>query len=348
MLHWRISSYLIGLCAKASITKPWIFKAFSYVIELPLLKLIYEYIYLKKIRKTLALYESSPGFQVALEPLNVCNLECTMCPYPSMDREKNQMPMDLYKKIVDEIVAFGHTRLNLTHYNEPFLDKNLFERVRYAKQKGMLVGFFSNATVMTSEKAENALDAGVDWINFSIDGATKESFEKIRIGANFEETISNISHLIRLRRERNSTIPLINIHTTILSKENLESSSQLKELLYGADSYTMGLADSRGNQKDYNFMKTFTSNSNKSRLYPCSIPWTTLTVMSNGKVCLCCRDHDGEVILGDLNKQTITEVVNSKEMLKVKKLHLEGQGDQIDLCKNCDSLYRANLSWWAS
>ena len=110
----------------------------------------------------------------------------------------------------------------------------------------------------------------------------------------------------------------------------------------------MGLADSRGDQKDYNFMKTFTSNTNKSRLYPCSIPWTTLTVMSNGKVCICCRDHDGEVILGDLNKQTITEVLNSEEMLKVKKLHLEGQGDKIDLCKNCDSLYRANLSWWAN
>ena len=81
---------------------------------------------MKKIQKTLAHYESSPGYQVALEPFNVCNLECTMCPYPDMDRAKSQMTMELYKKIVDDVVAFGHTRLNLTHYNEPFLDTNLF------------------------------------------------------------------------------------------------------------------------------------------------------------------------------------------------------------------------------
>ena len=213
----------------------------------------------------------------------------------------------------------------------------------------MNVGFFSNGTVMTPEKAENTLDADVDWINLSVDGGTKESFEKIRVGASFEETCNNISHLIKLRKERNSNKPVINIHSTIVSKENLESSKQLTELLNGADTYTMGLADSRGGQENYNFMKNFTSsNRNKTRLYPCSIPWTDLTVMSNGKVCLCCRDHDGEVILGDLNKQTIVEVLDSEEMREIRDLHLRGEGDKIDLCKNCDSLYRANLSWWAS
>ena len=348
MLH-SLSSYLISLGAKASITKPWIFKVFSYLISLPLIGQAYEYLYLKKIQKIITHYESSPGYQVALEPLNVCNIECTMCPYPDMEREKTLMPMDLYKKIIDGVVAFGYTRLNLSHYNEPFLDKNLFERVRYAKTKGMIVGFFSNGTVMTPEKAENTLDADVDWINLSVDGGTKESFEKIRVGANFEETCNNISHLIKLRKERNSNKPVINIHSTIVSKENLESSKQLTELLNGADTYTMGLADSRGGQDNYNFMKNFvSSNRNKTRLYPCVIPWTALTVMSNGKVCLCCRDHDGEVILGDLNKQTIVEVLDSEEMREIRDLHLRGEGDKIDLCKNCDSLYRANLSWWAA
>jgi radical SAM protein with 4Fe4S-binding SPASM domain len=346
MLNW-LSSYLVGLGAKTAITRPWIFKLFSYLTSLSLIGKVYEYFYLKKIHKTLSYYESLPGYQVALEPFNVCNIECTMCPYPDMDREKTKMPMDLYKKIINEVVAFGHTRLNLTHYNEPFLDKNLFERILYAKKKGMTVGFFSNATVMNSEKAESALDAGVDWINFSIDGGTKESFEKIRIGANFEETCNNISYLIKLRKKRNSKKPTINIHTTIVSKENLESSKQLTELLNGADTYTMGLADSRADEGNYNFMKKFSSsNRNKSRLYPCSIPWTTLTIMSNGKVCLCCRDHEGEVILGDLNKQSIEEVLNSKEMHEIRDLHLKGDGDKIDLCKNCDSLYRANLNWW--
>ena len=160
--------------------------------------------------------------------------------------------MDLYKKIIDGVVAFGYTRLNLSHYNEPFLDKNLFERVRYAKTKGMSVGFFSNGTLMTPEKAENTLDADVDWITLSVDGGTKESFEKIRVGASFEETCNNISHLIKLRKERNSNKPVINIHSTIVSKENLESSKQLTELLNGADTYTMGLADSRGGQDNYN------------------------------------------------------------------------------------------------
>ena len=40
--------------------------------------------------------------------------------------------------------------------------------------------------------------------------------------------------------------------------------------------------------------------------------------------------------------------ISESTLKKVKKIHLEGQGDKIDLCKNCDPLYRANLSWWAN
>lgn len=310
-------------------------------INLPLLAQAYRRLYYPVITKKLSL----PPKQITIETYNICNLKCIMCPYPKMTRPKTKMPMNLFQKIVDDASENGFTVLNLSMYGEPLLDDLLFQRIAYAKAKRLKVGFSSNGTLLTSDKISKILENGLDWIAFSVDSNTKEYYEHIRVGANFEDTCANIRELIRLRQERNTSKPLIMIYSTVLTKDNLHASKLLEPILVGADFFSMGLADTR-REENFCFTRKSFSKIRKARLYPCPVVWGAPSIMSNGKMVLCCKDYDGSIELGDLNNQTIMEIWNSDKLRKIKELHLRGEGDKIELCKNCESLYRASSSWW--
>jgi hypothetical protein len=46
---------------------------------------------------------------IGIELWNVCNLRCKMCPYPQMTRKKERMPMELYRRIIDDAAESGVT-----------------------------------------------------------------------------------------------------------------------------------------------------------------------------------------------------------------------------------------------
>ena len=173
-------------------------RAFFWLINLPLIGAIYHHLYYRVLRQ-----KFFPGLRrIDIETYNVCNLRCIMCSHPNMTREKVQMGMDLFKKIVDEAVASGVRGACLSNCNEPLLDPLLFERIKYAKSRGMQdVVCVSNGTLLTRDKVDKLLDSGLDSIYFSFDGATKDTYEKIRVGANFKKTRGNILRLIREREE---------------------------------------------------------------------------------------------------------------------------------------------------
>ncbi|MBI5553658.1 MAG: SPASM domain-containing protein [Candidatus Diapherotrites archaeon] len=107
-----------------------------------------------------------------VEVTTACNLKCTMCEHT-------------YMQNVGGNLGIG----------EALLNRSFLEMVEYAKQKGIYAWFSDNMTLLTEEIANRVLDAGVDLIVLSLDGATPETFEKIRVGAKREENImGNVLH----------------------------------------------------------------------------------------------------------------------------------------------------------
>ena len=119
---------------------------------------------------------------VQIESTNICNAKCVFCPRDDMERRRAIMDMDLFKKIVDECVELGITHVRVHNYGEPFLDRQLVEKVRYAKQRGIpQVGMISNGSLITEAAARGMIDAGLDAINISVDASGKEIFERTRV-----------------------------------------------------------------------------------------------------------------------------------------------------------------------
>ena len=71
---------------------------------------------------------------VQIESTNICNAKCVFCPRDEMHRRQGVMSFDLFKKIVDECAELGITHVRVHNYGEPFIDRRLVEKVRYAKE----------------------------------------------------------------------------------------------------------------------------------------------------------------------------------------------------------------------
>src|SRR6188508_1711687 len=139
---------------------------------------------------------------VQIESTNLCNAKCVFCPRDEMHRRQGVMDMDLFRKVVDECAALGITHVRVHNYGEPFLDKQLVEKVRYAKSRGIAeVGMISNGSLITEEIARGMIEAGLDAINISVDAAGKDVFERTRLNLDYDEVTGNVRNLVRIRQQ---------------------------------------------------------------------------------------------------------------------------------------------------
>lgn len=144
-----------------------------------------------------------------VEPTSFCNLKCPMCTSKDLPEGKiGYMDWGLYKKIIDEAKDFVYD-INLFMGGESLFHKNLPEMIAYAKTNGIGTRLSTNATVLTKEKRDALLDAGLDFIIFSFDGYEREVYEKIRVNANFEKTLGNIKAFLEEKKRRGGRKPYV-------------------------------------------------------------------------------------------------------------------------------------------
>ena len=270
---------------------------------------------------------------VQIESTNLCNAKCVFCPRDDMDRRQGVMDMALFRKIVDECASLGVTHVRVHNYGEPFLDRELVEKVRYAKAKGIAeVGMISNGSLITEDLARGMIEAGLDAINISVDAAGKEVFEKTRVHLDYDTVINNVRTLARLRDELGRKRPKL-----ILSFVRQNNSAEEAQFI----AEWSRIADKIHITELHNWAGTLNSKSDVS--YPCYRMWLTFTVLWDGRVSLCCADFDGRHVLGDLRTSSIAEVWNSPAYLAVRRQQLESGGPEI--CRTCDLPKKDSPLW---
>lgn len=265
---------------------------------------------------------------VRIETTNACNACCTICPRKDIRRQITQMDQSLYGRLVDECARSGCRELHLHNFGEPLMDRRLEDRICYAKGKGIKkVKIFSNGSLLNCDRAKGLIEAGLDEIKISIDGATKEEFERIRVPLRFETVMRNIADLIAMRNTSGSHLK---VHITCCStSDRQETIRPLKNIV---DGFTFTKIHNWGTCPQIEF---------KGRVRkPCQRLWRNLTVLAGGEVSLCCLDYDGQCILGRVgNEASIREIWNSPAYRRVRRLHSQGRQEEIPLCANCTKAF---------
>jgi short-subunit dehydrogenase/molybdenum cofactor biosynthesis enzyme MoaA len=171
---------------------------------------------------------------VQVESAIACNLSCVMCPWREITKNsanRGLMSQEVWESIRPYLTEIKS--IDFTGGGEPLLQPKLPEWIAEANADGCETGFLSNGLLLRRDKLQQILNAGVDWICISMDGADAEMYEKIRIGSNFERVCENVANIAGLR-SGNRPKTMINFVLMDLNFHQVEEIVQLAARL-GAD-----------------------------------------------------------------------------------------------------------------
>lgn len=148
---------------------------------------------------------------------NVCNLQCVFCPYCGVCTKKIKKKQEISKENLEKFSTLFPTAefLNPSFRGEPFLYSHFDEFIEYCRQGDVLskTHLTNNATQL--HRYDLRKIEGVNIVSVFFDGADKETFEMLRVGANFDKVLSNMG---KLRRELPNTVLQV---TVVVCRLNL-------------------------------------------------------------------------------------------------------------------------------
>jgi MoaA/NifB/PqqE/SkfB family radical SAM enzyme len=270
---------------------------------------------------------------VQIESTNICNAKCVFCPRDEMERKQGIMDMALFRRVADECAALGITHVRMHNYGEAFVDRQLVEKIRYAKDIGIKeVGLISNGSLISDEVARGMIEAGLDAINISLDAAGRDVFERTRVGLKYDKVIAAIERILAIRAEFRRPRPKL-----ILSFVRQDNSEEERAFI----ERWRTKADKIHVTDLHNWAGTLSGRADVT--FPCYRQWLTFTVLWDGRVSLCCADFDGREILGDLRTSTIAAIWNDARYREVRRAQLEHGGPSI--CQSCDLPKKDSPLW---
>src|SRR3954451_13716921 len=169
-----------------------------------------------------------------LEPVGQCNLRCRMCPIQfRQDGPPHGPPafmaFDVFTRLLDQFP--GLEELQLQGLGEPMMHPRFFDMVEHAVGRGIKVSTNTNATLLSPRRAERCVTSGLGEIHISIDGATPETYERIRVRARFDRVIANVEGLVAARQRLGAASPRIRM-VVVAMRWNLHEFPDLVRLAH--------------------------------------------------------------------------------------------------------------------
>ena len=273
-----------------------------------------------------------PNFpsHIDIETSSICNLNCPMC-YTTTDDFKNKvnkknMDFNLFKKIIDECARYNLFSIRLSLRGEAFLNKNIFDMIKYAKSKGIKeVSTLTHGGFLDAEKFEQLIDLNLDWLTISFDGVG-ETYNKIRFPLTFEDSVNKIKEFQKIKKRRNVVKPVIKVQTVwpAISKNPEEFYNIFNPITDQVASNP--LIDYLGNDTDVVFEENFT----------CPQLWERFVIGADGNVMLCANDEMESHTLGNVQDESVFDIWHGKKLNKAREIHLKHMGTkEIEPCKHC-------------
>ena len=130
---------------------------------------------------------------VDLQVTNRCTMGCPQC-YSSSTPDAADMPFEAAAKLLHELADAGVCQIAIGG-GEPLLHPRLVDMVQLATERGLATEVTTNALLLEEPMAEALVAAGLGQLVVSIDGATAETFGKVRSGASLATVVRNVQHL---------------------------------------------------------------------------------------------------------------------------------------------------------
>lgn len=273
-------------------------------------------------------------FTISLEASAFCNYKCVMCENPTMKRKKGNMKMEILRKCADEIKNYPNTRIYLSGYGEPLLNKEVFDEISYCSSVGIKNTFLNtNGMLLNDEAAVKLIRAGLHCLIISIDGFTKETYESIRVGGDRDIVYANAVNYLKRLKELGTEDQILEVQFIEMNKTLPEKDMWLDFWMkQGANIKIKPYLEWGGVKRSGDEIK----GNYKERL-ACEI-CNEFMIMWNGDVALCTAgDIEITHVLGNIMKDSIQNYWEKKKEI-FSNYHINHDFDKLpEFCKNCSN-----------
>ena len=135
--------------------------------------------------------------RVYVEPTSRCNLDCSTCIRNAWYEPLGDMSANTFQSVMEGLQGFDPVPVVFFGgFGEPLAHPLIGELVAQAKQLGARVELITNGILLTENRSQQLVDAGLDRLWVSLDGATPESYADVRLAEALPKILEN---LVRFR-----------------------------------------------------------------------------------------------------------------------------------------------------
>jgi len=302
--------------------------------------------------------------RIIVEPTNACNLTCSYCGNKDMVRPKTFLPMDVFERLLDEMVVLGIPRITLHTIGEPTLHPRIADMLALAVKRKRVVTMSTNGTRLDEDLARSLVRAAPHMLHVSVDAADDEALAKTRTGASLDRILEGVRLLRRLRdaegpvrdspwgRVRMPTLAATCVLTPHFTREVERRFFRTFAPLM--DDIVFHTANNHGDyvheEPWYQFAllpRRWRKGFYKRLRQPCQYPWDTLYLLSDLTISACRWDFDARVPVGRYPDLSIPELWHSPAMSSLRRAHMSADFGDWTLCEDCSgNLYENRHEHW--
>lgn len=135
-----------------------------------------------------------------IELTSRCNLSCQTCIRNAWEEPQGDMSSATFDRLIENLKELpSRPDIFFGGFGEPLLFSNIAEMIRRVKVVAGKVELITNGMLLTEERSRQLIEAELDTLWVSVDGATAEHFADVRLGAALSTVLDNITYFSNLR-----------------------------------------------------------------------------------------------------------------------------------------------------
>ncbi len=256
---------------------------------------------------------------VSLEAHSVCNQRCFFCPVSLAPRDPYFMPTELYERIVTEIADLGEPIevVAMIQYNEPTVDRRFIDQVRFIKEAGLPPAVLSNGSGLTANKVD-ALEkmGGISYISINLSTLDRERYAKDRGRNHLDRVLANLDYAKDKRIADEMVIVVLGTN----AEEHAREYEAIQQRFSGSNFKVQDFeANDRAGYLDIGLAAEGRELEIRGCDYMGSRPIEHIHITAAANIVLCCQDYDEKFVLGNLEDQSVREILDSDAYARARR-----------------------------
>lgn len=285
-----------------------------------------------------------------IEVTNVCNFKCEFCASvdnPEIDNiKKGFMDYNLFCKIVDDLCELTQERklkqMIFHILGEPLMHPRIADMIAYAKKNNVTekLILYTNGSRLTPELSRAICDAGIDYIQLSIEHVNSIDYERIvRTKVDYDKLLANIGYLCAYKPEECFvSAKILDCGLTESDKEKFYNDfgkitdechieTLIQTLPESIRDTTLGHGSNITNDGFAAASKTV-----------CTPPFYLLGIYFDGLVSPCVCDWSKGLNIGDVKKESLKQIWEGNKRREFLKMQLAKKRSLSPICGKCEAV----------